>query len=205
MKYILFNKPYNVVCQFSKPGDEPTPTLADFIHVPNVYPAGRLDHDSEGLVLLTDDGGFQHRVTDPKFGHAKTYWAQVEGTPTAGAIQRLEAGVLLKGFKTRYRTRPAKARILDPAPELWPRDPPIRYRANIPTAWIEITLEEGRNRQVRRMTANVGFPTLRLIRAALAGLTIEGLDPGQSRDLTASELARLMRDIESPLRVGRAL
>ncbi len=192
MKYILLNKPFNVVCQFSKSEEHPR-TLADYINVPDVYPVGRLDHDSEGLVLLTDDGGLQHRLSDPKFGHPRTYWAQVEGVPTPDAVQRLAAGVLLRGFKTRYRTRPGKAKVLDPQPELWPRDPPIRYRANIPTTWIEIILEEGRNRQVRRMTANVGFPTLRLVRVAIGDLTMEDLNPGQSRELSATELARLMR------------
>ena len=203
MRYILFNKPYNVLCQFSKPAAHEH-TLADFISVSDVYPAGRLDHDSEGLVLLTDDGGLQHRLTDPKFGHPRTYWAQVEGLPAREAIERLQAGVLLRGYKTRYRTRPTKVRILDPLPELWPRDPPIRYRANIPATWIEIVLEEGRNRQVRRMTAQVGFPTLRLVRVAIGELTLEGLAPGRSRDLTAAELARLMRFRDSPVRVRRA-
>jgi 23S rRNA pseudouridine2457 synthase len=192
LKYILLNKPYNVVCQFTR-SEEHTRTLADYVSVPDVYPVGRLDHDSEGLVLLTDDGGLQHRLSDPKFGHPRTYWAQVEGVPTHDALQRLAAGVLLRGFKTKYRTRPGKTRLLDPQPELWARDPPIRYRANIPTTWIEIVLEEGRNRQVRRMTANVGFPTLRLVRVAIGELTIEGLEPGQSRELRATELARLMR------------
>jgi 23S rRNA pseudouridine2457 synthase len=202
LRYILFNKPYNVLCQFTKP-DGQEQTLADFISVPDVYPAGRLDQDSEGLLLLTDDGGLQHRLTDPKFGHPRTYWAQVEGVPTPDAVERLEAGVLLRGFKTRYRTRPARVRILDPQPELWPRNPPIRYRANIPATWIELVLEEGRNRQVRRMTAQVGFPTLRLVRTAIGELTVEGLRPGASRELTAAELARLMRFRDSPVRVRR--
>jgi 23S rRNA pseudouridine2457 synthase len=200
LKYILLNKPYNVVCQFSK-SEEHEQTLADYVPIPDVYPAGRLDHDSEGLVMLTDDGGLQHCLTDPQFGHPKTYWAQVEGLPTPDAVRRLAAGVLLKGYKTRYRTRPAKARILDPQPELWPRNPPIRYRANIPSTWIEIVLDEGRNRQVRRMTANVGYPTLRLVRMAIGDLSVEGLAPGQFRELTAKELAKLMRFLDSPLRV----
>ncbi len=204
MKYILLNKPYLVVCQFSK-SEEHERTLADFVPVPDVYPAGRLDHDSEGLVLLTDDGALQHRLTNPDFGHPKTYWAQLEGIPTPEAMRRLETGVLLRGFKTRYRTRPAKARILDPQPELWPRTPPIRYRAQIPATWIEIILEEGRNRQVRRMTASVGFPTLRLVRVALGDLSVEGLSPGQFRELKAMELAKLMRFVDSPLRVRSTL
>ncbi len=198
MKYLLLNKPYGVLCQFSKP-DEAQPTLAEFISEPDVYPVGRLDQDSEGLLLVTDDGGLQHRLTDPKFGHPRTYWAQVEGRPTPDAIQRLADGVLLRGFKTKYRTRPAKVRLLEPAPDLWPRDPPIRYRANIPTSWLELTLQEGRNRQVRRMTANVGFPTLRLVRAAIGDLALGTLKPGESRELTATELARLMRFLGSPL------
>ncbi len=200
MRYLLLNKPYDVVCQFT-PSHEASRTLADFVNVPDIYPAGRLDHDSEGLVLLTDDGGFQHRVTDPKFGHPRTYWAQVEGVPSPEAIKRLQDGVLLPG----YRTRPAKARILDPPPEPWPRNPPIRYRANIPDTWIELTLEEGRNRQVRRMTAKAGHPTLRLIRYAIGDLTVEGIVPGQWRDVTATELARLTRFHDSPLRVRRPL
>lgn len=204
MNYILLNKPYNVVCQFSKSGGHEQ-TLADFVPVKDVYPVGRLDHDSEGLVLLTDDGGLQHRLTDPKFGHPRTYWAQVEGIPTKDALDRLAAGVLLYGNRTKYRTRPAKVRVLDPEPELWPRNPPIRYRANIPTTWIEIILEEGRNRQVRRMTASVGFPTLRLVRTAIGDLTIRGLAPGQWRELTAVELANLLRLRGSPLAVRRTL
>ncbi|MBS1874302.1 MAG: pseudouridine synthase [Acidobacteria bacterium] len=204
MKYILLNKPYEVVCQFSK-GEEAERTLADFVPVPDVYPVGRLDADSEGLVLLTDDGQLQHMLTDPSFGHAKTYWAQVEGLPTPEALDTLRNGVLLKGFKTKYRTRPAKARVMDPAPELWERNPPIRFRAKIPTAWIEIELQEGRNRQVRRMTAKVGFPTLRLVRTAIGDLRVDGLQPGEWRDLKASELARVLRLKESPLRVRRTL
>jgi 23S rRNA pseudouridine2457 synthase len=204
LKYILFNKPFNVVCQFSKSAEADS-TLADFIPIPDIYPVGRLDHDSEGLLLLTDDGELQHILTDPKFGHSKTYWAQVEGIPTPEAMSTLQNGVLLQGYKTRYRTRPAKARVLEPPPDLWPRNPPIRYRANIPTTWIEIDLQEGRNRQVRRMTAKVGFPTLRLVRVAIADLKVEGLKPGEYRDLTASELARLLRMRESPLRVRRTL
>lgn len=200
MKYLLFNKPYDVLCQFSPSGEDAV-TLAQYIPIPDVYPAGRLDRDSEGLVLLTSDGGLQHRLTDPKFAHPRTYWAQVEGVPDPGALARLEAGVLLKGFKTRYRTRPAKARLLPAVPDVWPRNPPIRHRAGIPATWLELILVEGRNRQVRRMTANVGFPTLRLIRAAIGDLTLAGLAPGAYRELTAAELARLMRFRDSPLRV----
>ena len=201
MRYILLNKPFNVVCQFSSSRDDPAPTLANFIKTPGIYPVGRLDHDSEGLVLLTDDGGLQHRLTDPKFAHPRTYWAQVENIPDQKALQRLEDGVRISGYNTRH----ARTRAINEPANLWPRNPPIRFRANIPTAWIEITLTEGRNRQVRRMTAAVGFPTLRLIRSAIGDLEIGGLQPGQSRELTATELAKLMRFRDSPLRVGGAL
>jgi 23S rRNA pseudouridine2457 synthase len=186
-RYLLFNKPYGVLSQFS--GGESRRTLKEFIPVPDVYPVGRLDHDSEGLLLLTDDGQMQHRLSSPKFEHPKTYWAQVEGLPDGEALRRLQTGVLIAG----YRTRPAKVRLLDTPPDLPPRDPPVRSRRFIPTAWIEITLTEGRNRQVRRMTAAVGHPTLRLVRVAIGALRIDGLAPGQWRELTAAELARLWR------------
>jgi 23S rRNA pseudouridine2457 synthase len=188
-RYILFNKPFNVVCQFS--GDDKRPTLARFISVPDIYPAGRLDHDSEGLVLLTSDGQFQQAITHPKNAHPRTYWAQVENVPDEKALCRLRDGVEIAG----YRTRPAKARLLQNEPNLWPRNPPIRYRPSIPTAWLELTLIEGRNRQVRRMTAATGFPTLRLVRVAIGGLDLGKLAPGEWRDLTAAELARTAREI----------
>lgn len=187
-RYILLNKPYGVICQFSdaKGGRK---TLADFVPVPDVYPVGRLDRDSEGLVLLTGDGWLQHRLTDPKYDHPKTYWAQVEGTPDEAALRRLREGVRIwDGFTT----RPAKVRRIE-EPDLPPRDPPIRYRAAIPTAWIEIVLTEGRNRQVRRMTAAVGFPTLRLVRAAIGELRLGALPPGQWRAITPPELEALPR------------
>jgi len=184
-RHILVNKPYDVICQFSdaKGGRN---TLADFVPIPNVYPVGRLDRDSEGLVLLTSDGWLQHRLTDPRYEHPKTYWAQVEGIPDAAALKHLREGVQVWDD---FKTRPAQARMLDVEPELPPRDPPIRYRAAIPTVWIEIVLTEGRNRQVRRMTATVGFPTLRLVRAAIGELQLGTLPPGQWRDLTPEELA----------------
>jgi 23S rRNA pseudouridine2457 synthase len=200
LRYVLFNKPFNVLCQFSR-SNEARQTLADFVSIPGIYPVGRLDQDSEGLLLLTDDGGLQHRLSDPKFGHARTYWAQVEGIPTTEAVRHLEAGVRIAG----YLTRPARARVLEKAPEIWPRTPPIRYRVKIPASWIEITLTEGRNRQVRRMTAAVGFPTLRLVRTAIGDLTLGSLQPGEFRDLTATELAKLMRFRDSPVRVRRSL
>lgn len=186
-QYILFNKPFNVICQFS---GEP-PTLKDFIPVAGVYPVGRLDRDSEGLLLLTSDGPLQHRLTDPRFGHPRTYWAQVEGTPDSGALENLAAGVTVSDKVGDYRSRPAVVRLLPFEPDVPPRDPPIRFRKSIPTSWVELTLTEGKNRQVRRMTAAVGFPTLRLIRIASGPLKLEGLMPGQWRNLTAAEFAKL--------------
>ena len=176
MTLILFNKPYGVLCQF-KPDGSGRPVLADFIAVPGVYPAGRLDHDSEGLLILTDDGRQQARITDPRHKLPKTYWAQVEGVPGDACLQALQQGVELKDGLT----RPARARLI-PAPEsLWPRDPPIRSRRSIPDCWLELTLTEGRNRQVRRMTAAIGHPTLRLIRARIGDWTLAGLSPGDWR------------------------
>ena len=175
-RLIAFCKPYGVLCQFSPDGD--SPTLADFISIPGIYPAGRLDKDSEGLLLLTDSGALQHRISHPKKKMPKTYFVQVEGEPDEDAIQQLCKGVMLKDGIT----RPAKVKRITPA-ALWPRNPPVRYRANIPTSWLEITLREGRNRQVRRMTAAVGYPTLRLIRYAIGPWNLDGLEPGQSREL----------------------
>ena len=183
-RYILFHKPYGVLSQFS--GQH---SLKDFIPVAGVYAAGRLDRDSEGLMLLTDDGALQHRLTDPRYGHPRTYWVQVEGLADQGALQQVRAGIQVQD----YRTRPAKARLLPTEPELPPRDPPIRFRASIPTSWIEITLTEGRNRQVRRMTAAIGYPTLRLVRVGIGNLRLEGLAPGQWRDLTPTEANALRK------------
>lgn len=180
-RYIAFWKPYGVVTQFTGA----PPTLAGFIPVHGVYACGRLDKDSEGLLLLTSDGAAQHRLSDPRFDHQKTYWAQVEGIPTPEALAQLRGGVVIQDG---YRTRPAQARLIRNEPNLPPRDPPIRYRAAIPTAWLELTLTEGRNRQVRRMTAAVGFPTLRLVRYAIGRVTLDGLQPGQWRDLAPAEL-----------------
>jgi 23S rRNA pseudouridine2457 synthase len=187
-RYLLLNKPYGVLSQFS--GER---SLARYVDVPDVYPAGRLDADSEGLLLLTSDGWLQHRLSDPKFAHPRTYWVQVDGIPTEEALQQLRRGVKVQD----YTTRPAKARILTALPVLAPRDPPVRFRKAIPTCWIELTLTEGRNRQVRRMTAAVGFPTLRLVRAAIGGLLLAGLAPGEWRELTAGELDECL--------VGRAI
>ena len=175
---ILFNKPYGVICQFSPSAGKPT--LKDFISVPNVYPAGRLDTDSEGLLLLTDDGALQHQIADPQHKLAKTYWAEVEGLATESALTPLREGVDLGDFVT----KPARARVLCVAPDaplgppmLWPRTPPVRFRKNIPTSWLEIIITEGKNRQVRRMTAKVGLPTLRLIRVAIGSWQLAGLGP----------------------------
>jgi 23S rRNA pseudouridine2457 synthase len=177
---LALNKPFGVICKFSpEPGKR---TLADYVRVPNVYPAGRLDTDSEGLLLLTDDGALQARIANPRYKLAKVYWAQVEGLPTEAALAALRAGVDLGDFVT----KPAGARLIDEPDNLWPRDPPIRYRAKIPTAWLELTLREGKNRQVRRMTARVGFPTLRLVRAAIGPVGVAGLAPGTWREVDAT-------------------
>ena len=174
-RIVLMNKPYGVLTQFSDPKGRRT--LAEFVPVPDVYPAGRLDADSEGLVVLTDDGALQHRITDPRHKLPKTYWVQVEGEPTRAALEALRGGVDL----TDGRTRPAKARVIE-EPALWRREPPIRERRAIPTRWLEITLREGRNRQIRRMTAAVGFPTLRLVRVAVGPFRLDRLGLGEWRE-----------------------
>ena len=173
---VLLNKPYGVLCQFTD--REGRPTLADHVRQPGVYPAGRLDTDSEGLLVLTDDGALAHRLTDPKHKHEKTYVVQVEGVPSEEALERLRRGVELNDG----RTRPAGVRALPHAPEwLWPRDPPVRFRKTVPDAWLELVLREGRNRQVRRMTAAVGLPTLRLIRTRIGDYALDGLASGATR------------------------
>lgn len=187
MRYLLFHKPYGVLTQFTDAAGTGRKTLKDFVSVPGVYAAGRLDADSEGLLLLTDDGDLQHRLLDPKFGHRRTYWVQVEGAPSEVALAPLRAGVLVQG----EMTLPAEASLLGFDPPIPPRDPPVRFRAAIPTTWISLTLTEGRNRQVRRMTAAIGFPTLRLVRWSMEALALDGLKPGEWRSLNTAELTSL--------------
>jgi 23S rRNA pseudouridine2457 synthase len=175
---IAFNKPYGVLCQFTDRSVPPRRTLAEFDLPAGVYAAGRLDFDSEGLLLLTDDGALAHRLTDPAHKHPKTYLVQVEGAPVEAQLAALRAGVALNDGPT----LPAQAQRID-APALWPRDPPVRFRKAIPDAWLELTIREGRNRQVRRMTAAVGLPTLRLVRAGVGEVGLEGLAPGQWRPI----------------------
>lgn len=192
-RYLLLYKPYDVLSQFTDEGSREgfrRATLKDYVSVPDVYAVGRLDRDSEGLLLLTNDGPMQHRLSHPKFQHRRQYWVQVERVPDEGAIAQLSGGVTIRG----YHTRPAEVKAIA-EPSLPPRNPPVRYRKQIPTAWLEMTLSEGKNRQVRRMTAAVGFPTLRLVRSALfltgdsslSLLTLKGLQPGEWRELTAEE------------------
>lgn len=176
-RILLFNKPFGVLSQFTD--SQGRPTLSRYIPDKGVYPAGRLDYDSEGLLLLTDEGRLQQLISHPRHKLFKTYWVQVEGVPGIDALEHLRKGAMLKDGMT----APAEARLIDEPPDLWPRTPPIRYRASIPTAWLELRIREGRNRQVRRMTAAVGHPTLRLIRYAVGPWTLEGLAPGEWRAL----------------------
>jgi 23S rRNA pseudouridine2457 synthase len=181
MRLLALNKPFGTICQFSP--HETRASLADWVKVPGVYPAGRLDSDSEGLLLLTDDGALQARIAEPRHKLVKRYWAQVEGEPDEAALRHLARGVDLGD----YVTRPCRADYVEPPADLWPRNPPIRFRAAIPATWIELAITEGKNRQVRRMTAAVGFPTLRLVRVGVGALDLFslGLAPGESTDLPA--------------------
>ncbi|HEX9805816.1 MAG TPA: pseudouridine synthase [Alteraurantiacibacter sp.] len=182
MSLILFNKPFGVLSQFTDRGSETSrATLSDYISVPGVYPAGRLDRDSEGLLLLTGDGRLQARIADPRFKLPKTYLVQVEGEPAEESLERLRRGIELKDGMT----RPASARRIDP-PEIWPRDPPIRYRKSVPDSWLEMTITEGRNRQVRRMSAAIGHPALRLVRWRVGDWSLDGLAPGEWREIQPS-------------------
>lgn len=176
-KLLLLNKPYGVICQFSPSGDKPT--LKNFVPITGVYPAGRLDTDSEGLVVLTNDGQLQHRISDPQHKLPKTYWVQVEGLPDEAALTLLREGIQLSDF----RAQPAEISIVPEPDWLWPRNPPIRIRRQIPTSWLRLTLREGKNRQVRRMTAAAGFPTLRLIRYAIGSWTLDELAPGHWQEI----------------------
>lgn len=189
-RLILLNKPYRVLCQFED--EEERATLADYVPLPDVYPAGRLDYESEGLVLLTDVGWLQHWITHPRHKLPKVYWVQMEGIPTPEALQQLAQGVVVKG----ERTRPARVRFIEPPP-VWPRNPPIRERKSVPTSWLEITLTEGRKRQVRHMTAAVGYPTLRLIRWAIGPWQLGTLQPGEWREVpcpqNVQEVLQLLR------------
>lgn len=199
--YVLLHKPYNVLCQFTDDRSDGTQrqTLKELIPIPDVYSVGRLDFDSEGLLLLTDDAKLKHHLCDPKFAHPRTYWVQVENIPDEQALGQLRRGVMIQGRKT----RPAIATLLPTDLDVPPRDPPIRERKNIPTAWLELTITEGRNRQVRRMTAAVGLPTLRLIRAAIGAgqtkLTLDGLAVGQWRYLTIEEIENFQALVKKPI------
>jgi 23S rRNA pseudouridine2457 synthase len=182
---ILFNKPYGVICQFSQDGMHPT--LKNYLDIPGIYPAGRLDTDSEGLLVLTDDGALQHQISHPRHKQPKTYWVQVEGVPDEAALQQLRSGVDLGDFIS----APAAARLMPEPANLWPRNPPVRFRKEIPTVWLELVIAEGKNRQVRRMTAKVGHPTLRLIRARIGGWEMGALQPGEWLKISEEKISSI--------------
>lgn len=187
-KVIIFNKPCGVISQFSP--NPPHQTLKDFIPIPNVYPAGRLDTDSEGLLILTDNGKLQEQISDPKYKKFKTYWVQVEGIPTSEQLEMLNSGVDLGDFVT------AKAKVgLMNEPKLWERDPPVRFRKTIPTTWISLSIHEGKNRQVRRMTAKVGLPTLRLVRFAIGGISLKDLPSGSFKELEYTDFIKTFHNV----------
>jgi 23S rRNA pseudouridine2457 synthase len=190
-QYYIIYKPFQVLSQFTS--QEGKRTLKDFFPVPaDVYPVGRLDFDSEGLLILTNDTTFNHRLLNPRFAHDREYWVQVEGDISSAAIRQLESGVIINIDGKSYRTKPAKATAMASLPQVPERFPPIRYRAQIPTSWIKMILHEGKNRQVRRMTAQVGFPTLRLIRYRIGQLTVEGLAPGEMQTMDRQEIYSLL-------------
>jgi 23S rRNA pseudouridine2457 synthase len=192
MRYLLVYKPFEVLSQFTPESGHATLADLGFAFPKDVYPVGRLDADSEGLLMLTNDSALKHRLLEPMFAHRKTYWIQVEGEITQDALLHLRQGVDISVNGQRYHTLPAQARAID-EPALPPRTPPIRFRASIPTSWLELALTEGKNRQVRKMTAAVGFPTLRLLRARIGSLALEGMEPGQVRELTAPEAWSALR------------
>lgn len=195
LQYIIFNKPFGVLSQFTHEAGRKA--LGDFGPFPSgVYPVGRLDAESEGLLLLTNDNTVKHRFTDPRFAHPRTYLVQVEGMPSGEALERLRRGVMVEGRKT----RPARVRLLETEPSLPPRPVPVRFRKSVPTAWLEMILYEGRNRQVRRMTAAVGHPTLRLVRSAIGSLSLRGLQPGEYRTLNEREAKNLREHLAEPAR-----
>lgn len=189
-RVLLFNKPFNVLSQFTD--GEGRATLKDFIELPGVYPAGRLDRDSEGLLLLTDNGRLQNQIASPRFKLPKTYWAQVERIPDESALNQLRRGVKLKDGIT----RPADIALMD-EPALWERDPPVRFRKTVPTQWLKLTIREGKNRQVRRMTAAIGHPTLRLVRAQIGPWTLDDLQPGELREVDAASVIKYFNDLDT--------
>jgi 23S rRNA pseudouridine2457 synthase len=194
-RYFIFYKPFQVLCQFSKEGDKKT--LADYFpSIPkDVYPVGRLDYDSEGLLLLTNDKQLTHQLLEPKYQHERTYWVQVEGTITQEAVSKLERGVIISVNGSQYKTLPARATLFSEVPLVVERDPPIRFRKTVPDSWLSLTLFEGKNRQVRKMTASVGFPTLRLIRYSIGSMTVEGLSPGGSAEIGTEETVRFFEKL----------